>query len=467
MKNLHSIAVTILIILYVSLTSTVKAQGLSILRDAETEAFLREIGTPVFEAANLTPENVHLYLVGDKSINAFVTGGQNIFFHSGLIMRMDDVDQLLGVLAHETGHIAGGHSVRTQEAFSNAGNFSIASMVLGVAAILAGSPDAGMAAIMAGQQMTLGTMLSYSRTQEATTDQAGAKYLETIGVSGKGLISFFETLQEQELLYRASRNPYMRTHPLTSHRILRLESVVTSSPHYNKPPNPSWNNKFLRVRAKMEGYINGTAQTLRKYPTSKQTIPAKYARVYAYHKSLNWDAALKEVNELIQLEPDNPYFYEIKGQVLFESGQLNEALAPFKRAAELAPSEALILTAYAQALVTIEGKGGSVNKENMRKALPILKKATALDKTNSFAWFNLAKAYSGLEEKGLASLATAERYYSVGQMQQADFHAHIAQKEFDEGSYEWMRAQDIIIAARPVMEKLRKKRSSSRRRVAL
>ncbi|WND02284.1 M48 family metalloprotease [Temperatibacter marinus] len=469
MKLYLTKAIAILFVIALATTSmslSVKAQGLSILRDAETEAFLRRIGTPIFQAARLTPENINIYLVNDKSINAFVTGGQNIFFHSGLLMRMDNVDELFGVMAHETGHISGGHSVRTREAFGKASGYSIASMVLGVAAILAGSADAGIAAMMAGQQMTMGSMLTYSRNQEATTDQAGASYLEKNNISGKGLITFFKKLQEQEFIYSANRNPYMRTHPLTQDRISRLEYVVTTSENYNKPPNQDLNNQFLRIRAKLEGYINGPFYTLKKYPLSDQSIPAKYARIYAYHRALEWDKALAEVEDLIKIEPENPYFYEIKGQVLFESGKLEEAAAPLKKATKLAPNEALILTAYAQALLSVEGKDGLIKKNNLQLALPLLKDATRLDNENTFAWYNLAKVYSALDDKPKASLATAERFFSMGALQQADYHANMAKKEFREGTIDWLRAEDIILISQPYLEKMRNsKRRSSRRRV--
>lgn len=429
-----------------------QANAQSILRDAETEAFLRHISDPIFEAAGLTPEAVNIYLLSDSSLNAFVTGGQNIFIHSGLIMASDNVDQLIGVIAHETGHISGGHIARMGEVAQSAGNMSIISMVLGAAAILAGGADAGMGLIMAGQSVAQRQFLAYSRKQEAATDQAGAIFLEKVGISGRGLVEFFQKLRHQELLAQVRQDPYVRSHPLNRHRIAALQEVVESSPYYNTPPNPENEETFQRLKAKLVGYIYDPVQTLRKYPLSDTSASARYARVYAYHKAIEWDAALAESDRLIAFEPNNPFFHEIKGQILFENGKVNEALPVFEKAIELAPNEALIATAYGQAMVSLE------DKEMMEKAIPILENSVRLDKLNSFAWFNLAKAYSWLGKDAKANLATAERFYVSGNPMLALSHAQRALKDFKTGTPDWLRAQDIIHVSEQAAERFRKQR---------
>ena len=436
-----------------------QVQAQSILRDAETEAFLRHVSEPIFLAAGLTPSSVKIYLLNDKSLNAFVTGGQNIFLHSGLIIASDDIDQLLGVIAHETGHIAGGHLSRIGEAASTAGNISIMSMVLGAAAILAGGGDAGMGILMAGQSVAQRQFLSYSRVQESSSDQAGARYLTESGISGRGLVEFFDKLRDQEVMAQVRQDPYVRSHPLNRTRILALEQEVTTSPFYNTPPNAENNEAFNRIKAKLSGYLDKPAQTLRKYPLNDTSISARYSRVYAYHKALEWDLALAETEELLKVEPNNPFFYEIKGQVLFENGKVLDSLPVFEQATKLAPNEPLVATALGQAMVSLE------DETMMKRAIPILEDAVRQDSGNSFAWFNLAKAYSWTGDEAKASLATAERFYAIGRAGQAVMHANRALETLKVGTPEWLRAQDILFVSEEAAA--REKKREKRRRLGL
>jgi predicted Zn-dependent protease len=454
---LRKIAVFLIALLAAVSMPIQQAQAQSILRDAETEAFLRHVSEPIFEAAGLTPSSVRIYLLSDKSLNAFVTGGQNIFIHSGLIMASDDINQLLGVIAHETGHISGGHLARMGDAAQSAGNLSIISMVLGAAAILAGGGDAGMGIMMAGQSVAQRSFLSYSRVQESAADQAGAQFLTEAGISGRGLIEFFGKLRNQEILAQVRQDPYVRSHPLNRQRMSALEQEVTSSPHYNKAPDANINEAFDRLKAKIVGYLDHPVQTLRKYPVSDTSVSARYARVYAYHKALEWDLALAEADELIKVEPNNPYFHEIKGQILFENGKVPDALPVLTKATELAPKEPLVATALGQAMVSLE------DKEMMAKAIPILENAVRLDSENSFAWFNLAKAYSWMGDDAKANLATAERFYSMGNPMLALTHAKRAVDDFKQGTPEWLRAQDIIYVSEEAAEKFRKRQKRRRR----
>ncbi len=436
---------------------TAQVQAQSILRDAETEAFLRHISEPIFLAAGLTPSSVKIYLIGDKSLNAFVTGGQNIFIHSGLIMASDDVNQLLGVIAHETGHIAGGHLSRRGEGTTAASNMSILSMVLGAAAILAGGTDAGMGIFMAGQTVAQRQYLAYSRVQESTSDQAGALYLRKAGISGQGLVQFFNRLRNQEILAQVRQDPYVRTHPLNRQRILALENAVTTSPYYKTPPNPEDNEVFNRIKAKLYGYLEGPVQTLRKYPVSDTSVAARYARVYAYHKDLEWDLALQESDALLAIEPNNPYFYEIKGQILFENGKVLDALPVLEKAIKFAPHETLVATAFGQALVSLE------DKQRMMQAIPILEDAVRRDSSNSFAWFNLAKAYSWTGDDAKASLATAERFFAIGNPIQSMVHARRAVDMLKPGTAEWLRAQDILFVSERSAARYKKQHKRRRR----
>ncbi len=439
--------------------ATQNATAQSMLRDAETEAFLNRAIRPILEAANLTPESVHIYLIYDNSINAFVVGGQNIFIHSGLILQSDNINQLLGVVAHEAGHIAGGHLRRRDEIASTSGMMSIISMVLGAAAIAAGSGDAGMAIIMGGQSMAQGSYLKYSRNQESNTDQAGASYLEKVGISGRGMIEFFAKLQQREIMRNIQQNPYIRTHPLNRDRMMSLAGVVEESPFYDTPPDETLNEEFLRIKGKLYGYSTKPAITLQNYPITNTSIEAQYARVYAYHKDLEWDAALAEIDAMLEKEPDNSYLYEIKGQILFENHRVKESLEPLRRAVELNPRETLILTALGQALVALE------DNQYLDEAQAHLELATALDSENTFGWYNLAIVYMLLEKPEFAALATAERFNVMRNGKMAAHHATMAIRGLKEYTPKWMRAQDILYVNEALAKKQKKQENKQRRRL--
>jgi len=448
--NIAKRLIIALLVIFVPVTNAWAQRQISFLRDAETEHFLHDITDPILKAAGLKPEAVHIYLVHDNSINAFVAGGENIFIHTGLILAAHDVDELTGVIAHETCHIACGHQVR-DEGYQTAGTTSILSMVLGAAAILAGGGDAGMGIMMAGQQMAQGQALAYSRGQESEADLAAAKYLRAVGVSGSGLIRFFQKLQREEALAQVKQDPFVRDHPLNRTRILQLQQAVETSPYYHTPPNPKTNAEFLKVKAKLAGYLYDPVQTLRIYPPSDTSAPARYARVYAYHKALEWDKAIKEADALIAEDPTDPYYYEIKGQILFENGHVQKSLPVFKKAVSLKPYEPLIATAYGQALVSLE------DDAHMKQAIPILQKATKMDSENTFGWFNLARAYSWIGNEPEASLATAERFYAGGAPAQAAMHAERAMRGLKMGTPDWLRAQDIMLISQEAASKMKRR----------
>ncbi|WP_374764580.1 M48 family metalloprotease [Yunchengibacter salinarum] len=433
------------------------AHAQSLLRDAETESFLRDISNPIFEAAGLTPESVRIYIVNDQSLNAFVTGGQNVFLNSGLIMRVDNVNQLKGVIAHETCHIACGHSVTRRAAMGNMGLMSAVSMVLGAAAIALGGGDAGMGVMMAGQNAAQRNFLSHTRSEESTADQAALDYLNAVEASGEGLMAFLDTLRDQEVLANVRQDPYVRSHPIGRQRLLALQKRVESSDYYGDPPNRDHDRRLKRIQAKMVGYLKNPQATVNEYPPDRdQSVNAHYARAYAYHKALEWDWALEEANALIEAEPDNPFFHEIKGQILFEAGRIQDSLPVFREAVSLAPEEPLLIAALGQALVATD------NTDHYKEATRVLRRATRLQPDNSFAWFQMARAYAALDKTALANLATAERYYSGGVAHMAARHAHRAMEELDKGTADWLRAQDIFLVTKDAAE--RSSRQQRRRR---
>ncbi|GEQ96562.1 hypothetical protein JCM17844_01990 [Iodidimonas gelatinilytica] len=429
------------------------AQGIRTLRDAEFEHFLHEISDPIFEAGGQRPEDVQIFIVDDTNLNAFYAGGQAIFVHTGLILQTDNVDQVIGVIAHETGHMTAGHVQRFDEALAPAGNISILGLVLGAAAIAAGAPEAGIGLITGGQGVAQRTVLKFRRVQEASADQAAMQFLKTTKMSGRGLLEVFEKFRYQELLRSPNINPYVLTHPLSGDRIANVEERMKASPYWDVPTDPVLQAKYERIKAKLQGYIWQPESTLGRYPPSDTSVPARYARIYAYNKALEWDMAMAEADSLIAESPDDPFYHEIKGQILLENGHVDDSLPELKRAAELAPFEPLILTLYAQALVARE------QPDTDKLAMPILEKSVRLDPYNSFGWYQLAIIYTRNNMPALADLATAERYMLLRNPGRAAMHANQAVQGLEPGTPKWLRAQDIRQAAGLALEQ-----SANRRR---
>ena len=426
------------------------AQGL--LRDAETEAFIRKITRPIFESADLTPESIDHYIIGDKTINAFVTGGQNIFIHSGLILLANDVNGLIGVLAHETGHISGGHLARGRDGSNAPTAIALITLLLGAAAIVAGAGDAGTGLMLGGQSMAQGAMLAFTREQESATDQAAVTFLERMGISGRSYIKFFEYMRAQELMRLIRQDPYVRTHPINTDRILAVTTRIKASPYYDTPPDPENQKLFERVQAKLYGYTYPARLTFQKYPLRDKSIPARYARVYAYNNAMEWEKAIEEGKGLIELEPENPYFYEITGQMLMEMGRVREAVPFYRKAAEHAVREPLIMTSLGHALVSLDDK--TLDQE----AIGILEQVIVLDPINDFAWRQLGTAYARNDMEAEASLCMAEMFSLYGQFPDAIFHAQKAFDMLDEGTPKWIRSQDVLMAARVGASKMKRQR---------
>jgi predicted Zn-dependent protease len=443
-----------LLAIVIALALTVQpAAAQSILRDAETEAFFKEISEPLVRAAGLDPANFEVVLVADKSINAFVAGGQTVYIHSGLIQAAETANEVQGVIAHEIGHIEGGHVIRYSDGANAAGNISILSMVLAAAAIAAGAGEAGMAIMQAGQQAALGKFLAFSRVQESVADASGARYLSAAGITGKGSVSFFKKLQNFEFrLGIPQTDSYDRTHPLSGERISVLEDTYQADPAYNAPLNQKWEADFKRIKAKLSGFISEPKSTLRDYPESDKSIAATYARAYAWHKSAYPEKALDEANSLVKRSPDDPYFLELQGQIMLESGNPSDAIAPLRKAVELTGNQPLIAGVLGHALIA------SDDKANLPEAERVLKAAVTKDNRNPFAWYQLGVVYEGRGDRPRAALASAEGFLMEGAPQRALANAAEAMAGLPEYSQDWIRAQDIRLVAEAQLTKLRDKR---------
>jgi predicted Zn-dependent protease len=440
------------------------ARAQSLLRDAETEQFFREIGNPLMKAAGLDPKAVTINLVGSPEINAFATLGQQVYFYSGLIVAADDVREVQGVLAHELGHVAGGHAVRFNEGAGPATNISLLSLVVGAALLAAGAGDAGIAALMAGQQAAQGKYLAFSREQESRTDQAGARYLAEAGVDGTGMITFFRQLQGNEYLLAIPQdNAYNRTHPLSGERIAALENVLERSPAWQKGADPRLQARYQRLRAKLIGFVSEPADTLKAYPMSNTTPPARVARAYAFHKLGEPDKAITELDALLKTSPDDPYLLEMRGQVLLESGRVDESIPSLRRAVALSNGEPLIAGMLGHALV----QSGEVSNDpkSFAEAEQVLRTALARDDANPFAWLQLETVYERRGDKPRLALATAERLTLTGGDPRAALNAAlVASQGLEQGTTEWIRAQDIVQLSRNRQEDEKGKRGNDRQR---
>jgi predicted Zn-dependent protease len=422
-------------------------EGPQILRDTETELLFQDMSKPLIEAAGLDPRSAKVVLLGDPEINAFVATGQTVYLQSGLIFAADNVNQVQGVVAHELGHVVAGDAIRSESGQKQAGGISILSLILGAAAMAAGAPEAGIGILAAGQRAALGQFLSFTRTQEATADATALRLLGKSGISGKGLLDFFGKLKNLE--YRLaiySKDSFDRDHPLSQERIQALEQKLRADPAWGKRTDPALEARFQRVKAKLMGYSD-PKQAVTKYPESDQSVPAHYARAYAYHLGGYPDKAIAEANALLATDPHDPYFLELKGQILLEGGKPAEAVPILREATQRSGDKPLIAAMLGHALVATE------DPKNFTEAKQILKVAVNRDNDNPFAWYQLGIIYDREGDLGRAALATAERSNLQAEPKLALTSAETAMKSIPTGTPDWLRAQDIAMVSRAELAK--------------
>jgi predicted Zn-dependent protease len=453
MRRVTPISARLLLSVGLILLAAQPVAAQQILRDSETEKLFNDMSRPLIEAAQLDPKNVKIVLINDPEINAFVAGGQIVYVHTGLITSADNANQVQGVIAHELGHVAGGHVIRSGEGAKQATGISLLSLVLGGLAMAAGAGEAAMGAMALGQQMAMGQFLAFTRAQETSADQAGVSYLSKAGISGQGSIQFFKKLQNQE--YRLAvyaTDSYNRTHPLSSERVAALTELYQKDPAWARPTNPALEARFQRVRAKLIGYISDKQAVLRTYPASDTSVPARYARAYAYHRMGDRDAAVREADALLATAPLDPFYLELKGQILLESGKPTEALEPLREAVRKAPDQPMIQAMLGHALLATE-------KNNfLPEAEQVLRASIGRDNEQPFAWYQLGVIYDRKGDLPRAALATAERYSLQGEPKLALASAERALKGIPQNTPDFLRAQDIAMVSRTEVEKGRKGR---------
>ncbi len=424
-----------------------QAQSISLLRDAEIEKFIDEYARPIFRAAGLNEDSIEIVIVNDGTFNAFA-GGRYMGVNSGLLTTVDTPNQMEAVIAHEAGHLAGGHSARSQDAINKAGRSMILGLVLAGAAIAAGAPEASMAALGFGQQVGLANYLRYSRGQEATADQSSVTYLDRLGHSSKGALEVWRKMRNSQIIRSQQIVPYYQSHPLANERLTALQQRAEASPYYDVKDSPQSIERLKYIQAKIRGFLHDPVSTLRYYPLTDQSGPAHYGRAVAYYRTSQMDKALDEIRTLTAAQPENPYFHELEGQMLFEFGRSDEAIEPHRLSVKYLPDNALLRINLGRALL------GSLDPANREKAVEEFKRALLLEPDNGFGWFELARAYGELGDEPMALLATAESRYHAGAEPAANQFARRAITRLKSGTPEWRRAADIIRVTQPEGESL-------------
>lgn len=420
--------------------TAVRAQSapMTLIRDTEIEETLRHYSQPLFKAAGVESDSIRILLIGSRDLNAFAGPGVMAVF-TGLILEAKTPNELQGVIAHEVAHLAGGHSARSGEMTQAGMRPFLLTMGLGVLAALAGNVEAG--AVLASNASFFGALgaMGYSREQESRADQAGASYLEAAGLSGRGLVNFFDNFRYQEVFSEARRFSYFRSHPLSSSRIDALRSRVEKLSHYAAPDDPEDVRRLVITKAKLEGFLNPGVAVV-KCADPKADFPSRYACAIAQYQLKEPERALKLIEALLAEQPENPYLWELKGQILFEFGRTAEAEAPQRRSVALKPDAPLLRVNLGQTLIALP------DATKIDEGISELKRALDQDNENSVAWRLLAQAYDARNRDGLARYATAEYNYIEGDRRQALIFALRARDILQRNTPEWRRANDIVLA---------------------
>jgi len=436
-----SVVVAVAMIGALTLATVVPARAQSLIRDAEIESIIRAYAAPLLRGAGIPPESVKIRLLNDSRLNAFVTTGNRMFIFTGLVLRTRDPDELIGVIAHEIGHIAGGHHVRLDRNLETLSATSLVTMLLGTAAgALIGRPDLGIAVGAGAQSLAMRNFLAYTRTEESSADAFALKALDRENLPAEGLLDFMRTMENQDALTAEMQDPYMLTHPLTRDRIRAVESHVASTAGKGWTVPSAWQDLHARMLAKLNAFLRSPSEALRMYQ-GHTDIPGRYALAIAYYRAVELDKALPLIDGLIAEEPNNPYFHELKGQMLFENSRVAESLPSYERSVALLPGEPLLRVSLAHAQIE-SGQPGL-----LKAAQDNLNTALTQDSGNALAWRLLAEAYGRAGESAMADYAMAETALRSGDFTRALFHVGRAETQIPRGSPTWLRLQDIRVQA--------------------
>jgi predicted Zn-dependent protease len=415
-------------------------RSLSIVRDAEIEQILRQFALPIWRVGGIVPEAVTIALIRDDSLNAFVSGGQNVFFHTGLLMESAGPEEVIGVMAHESGHIAGGHLARSRDAINDATTVATLATLIGLAAAIgSGRGDVATGVIGGGQELARRSFFAFTRTQEGSADEYALAMLEKNGWPSTGMLSFMQKLAGQELRPEDRQVEYVRTHPLTRNRVEVIKNFVDHESKFSNARFPAaFYEAHARMKAKLYGFIKPDT-ALRLYPKTDSSMAGRYGRAVALYQKGNLGEALPLLDQLIKAEPANPYFQELKGQILFENGRAAESLPAYREAVRLLPESDLLRSALGHALLEAQ------DDRLLPEAISTLVASARLEKRSALVWRLLSSAYSRANQQPQLAYARAEEALARGDIRAAKFHADRAEQMLPAGSPEWIRAQDIRV----------------------
>ena len=451
-SNLTAVTVAIALALApLSAFAEEKEKGPALLRDTETEQLLRDYTRPILRVAGLEKQNIKVTIINDPAFNAFVADGHRIFVNHGALMQSETPNQIIGVLAHETGHLAGGHLAKLHEQVAAAQTQMVIAMLLGVGALAAGAKgngngglaNAGAATLSAPQEVIRRSLLSYVRGQEENADRAGVKFLTATGQSPKGMYETFKRFTNDSLFAAHGADPYVQSHPMPAERVAALEEFAHSSPYWDKKDDPALQLRHDMMRAKISGFMERQDTVYRRYPLSNTSLPSRYAHAISTYLHGDLQNALTQIDGLIQVQPNNPYFYELRGQALLEGGKPTEAIAPLRKAVQLSNNAPLIEMLLGQALV------GADNKAYADEAVGILQAAVARESEAPLGYSQLAMAYGRKGDLAEADLASAQAAYLRGDNKTARDLASRAKTRFAIGTPGWVKADDIITSKPP------------------
>jgi predicted Zn-dependent protease len=426
-----------------------ESKGPPVLRDTETEQLLREYTRPILRAAGLEKQNIQMVIINQGVFNAFVADGRRIFVNYGAILQSETPNQIIGVMAHETGHLAGGHLAKMREQMAQAQTQMIIAMLLGAGAMVAGAKtggsnsglsNAGAAMFSAPGEVIRRNLLSYVRQQEENADKAGVKFLTTTGQSARGMYETFKRFTDESLFAARGADPYVQSHPMPAQRVAALEELARSSPYWDKKDDPALQLRHDMVRAKISAFMERQETVYRRYPLSNNSLPARYAHAISTYLHGDLRSALAQIDALIQQQPNNPYFHEVRGQALLEGGKPQEAIAPLRKAVALSNNAPLIEMLLGQALVA------TTNNAYTDEAIAILRAAVARESEAPIGYTQLAMAYGRKSDYAQADLASAQAAYLRGDTKTARDLASRAKTRFAIGTPGWVKADDIVSA---------------------
>ena len=427
-------------------TLTASAQATRIIRDAEIEELLQDYAQPIFKAAGVKSSSMEIFLIPDPSFNAFVADGQKMFINTGALLQAETPNEMIGVIAHETGHVAGAHLAGLRQIVRDTQVAALIAGMIGMGAAIAGAAisgngdfaNAGAGLMMGLNQAGQRNILAYARSEENAADRSALTYLNTIGQSPAGMLKVFGRMADEALLTTRGADPYAQSHPFPRERLAQIEPLARSSKFFAVKDPPDLQHRHDLMRAKLSAFTETPQRVGTRYPAADTSLAARYARAIIAYRNGGIDRAVGLINELIAAEPNNAYFYELKGQALLERGRAKDGVEPLRHASQLRPASGLLRILLGHALVESGDKGLA------DEAIRHLTVGLQSDPNVANGYRQLARAYGEKGDIGMAQLATAQGLLMDGNIVEAKTQANRAQAKLKRGSPAWLRADDIL-----------------------